>query len=199
VPDIQKLGPVGLFLNPLTFLWNRVVGVLPVEPSEPAASPAPQPGTTRVAAARFHDQVDDRVFPPGLEAFRPSNVFHFLFGWCECWLFSRSYRDLLAGIPFVAATACGVFLIWWLRHASQNPAIANYEAAYNAESTTGDERHQEIFLRAFCYVRPMEPQYRFRLGHYLLKKGRLDEGLEEILRLATESGNGTVDARKWLV
>jgi tetratricopeptide (TPR) repeat protein len=199
VPDIQKPGPVGIFLNPLTFLWNRFVAVIPDELAEREVVTVPQTVATSAAAKRFHEDEDDRVFPPGLEALRPSNVFHFLFGWSECWLFSRSYRDLLAGIPFVAATTCGVLMIWWLRHASQDPVIANYEAAFNAAAADSDENRQEIFLRALCDVRPMEPQYRFRLGQYLLRNGRLNDGLGEILNLAPESGNGMVEARMWLV
>ena len=199
VPDTQTPGPVGMFLNPLTFLWNRIVAVIPDELAERKAATAAQPRATSAAATRLHKNVDDRVFPTGREGLRLSNMFDFLFGWSKSWRSSRNYRDLLAGIPFVAATTCGLLMIWWLRHASQDPVIANYETAFNAAATDGDESRQEIFLRALCDVRPMEPQYRFRLGQYLLRNGRLNDGLAEILRLAPESGNGMVEARIWLV
>lgn len=192
VPDIEKPGPVGMFLNPLTFLWNRFVAVIPDELSNREVATVPQPGATSSAVKRFHVDVDDRVFPRGLDTWRGTDVFHFLFGWYECWLISRSRRNLLAGIPFITATTCGVFMILWLRNASPDPVVANYESAYNAALTTGDESREEFFLRALCDVCPMEPQYRFRLSQYLLKKGRLNEGLGEILRLAPESGGGMV-------
>ena len=199
VPDTQTHGPVGMFLNPLTFFWNRIFAVIPYELSEREGVTGPQTGATSADVTRLHKKVDDRVFPTGREGLRLSNMFDFLLGWSKSWRSSRNYRDLLAGIPFVAATTCGSLMIWWLRHASQDPVIANYEAAFNAAATDGDESRQEIFLRALCDVRPMEPQYRFRLSQYLLRNGRLNDGLGEILRLTPESGNGMVEARMWLV
>jgi exosortase len=199
VPDTQTSGKVGMFLNPLTFLWNRLVAVIPDELAERKAVTAAQPRATSAAATRIHKNLDNRVLPTVREGLIPSNTFDFLLGWSKSWRSSRNHRDLLAGIPFAAATTCGLLMIWWLRHASQDPVIAIYETAFNAAAADGDESRQEIFLRALCDVRPKEPQYRFRLSQYLLRNGRPNDGLGEILRLAPESGNGMVEARMWLV
>ncbi len=196
VPDVPRPGAVGMFLNPLIFLWNNLVSVVTLSTNRNSDS------SLAAAVKRgAKDQSDSevRLYPGVSELIKPGNWFHFTLGWAESWLFSRTYRQLLAGLPFVCVAIAGTLLVWWLRHSSLEPLLAKYEAGFNSAVKGKEVERQEIYLRALGNLRSSEPQYRFRLALFMLKQGRNDEGLAEILRLAPNNGLGYVEARMWLV
>lgn len=151
-----------------------------------------------VAKSNYSVSDERRRFPEGRELLKPSHWFHWLLGLLECWAFSRRYGRLLAGLPFLAALAGGVGFVWWLRHASDAPVLAAYEAGVNRAIRDGDTQRQENYLTALVELRPREPQYRFRLGMFLVESGR-PEGLSHILDLAPDNTDGYPEARLWLV
>ena len=184
------------FHNPLIRLWNRLVAVVPI----PTGS---QPKNSSQASAR---QGSDRgadaerpKYSSWRELLNPRKCFRFGFDFLECWYRSRTYGRLLAGLPFLAATVGGIFLVGWLRHASDAPIIAAYENAFDTASGHDQETKRETYLRALNSLRPLDFRYRFRLAEFLFKQGRQNEGLSEIIRLAPETGLGHADARMWLV
>ncbi len=203
VPDIQRHGPVGLFRNPLIIAWNLVMTVLRSAPIQSDVSGSGAE-STRTTARLFNNEDgfpdgENREFPANRDLLRPANWFHFSLGLTENWIFSRPYGRISAGLPFLATAVCGVLLIWWLRHASEAPVIAAYEAAYNAATEKEDAVRQETYLRALSGLRSDDPQYQFRLGRLLVSQGRINEGLSKITALASESNLGSTAARKWLV
>jgi len=195
VPDLFRPGAVGLFFNPLIRLWNRLMAVVPTSKNY-------TPSVSSQDSAKSDGGVSDakrRKNPRGIELLKPGNWFHFALGWLECWYFSRKYGHLLAGLPFVAVTVGGIYLVGWMIHSSEMPIIAAYEKAFNAAAGDNQEAKQETYLRALSSLRPLDPQYRFRLGEFMVQQGRKNEGLNEILRLAPGTTLGYADARMWLV
>ncbi len=185
-----------VFHNPLIRLSNRLVAVVPT------ATDSKGNNSTQASARLGSDRGADtkrREHSSWRDLLKPRNWFRFGFDWLECWHRSRTYSQLLAGIPFVAAAVGGIFLIGWLRHASDAPIIVAYEDAFNTASGDDKETKRETYLRALNSLRPLDFRYRFRLGEYLFKQGRKNEGLSEIVRLAPETGVGHADARMWLV
>ncbi len=211
IPDIKRPGPVGMFRNPLIMAWNKVLTVMPsgtvrstvrADVTRADAESAKTPGKAAGRSSGGDDgslDTERRVFPPRPDLLSPANWFHFTFGVIENWIFSRRYGQLTAGLPFLATAVGGVLLIWWLRHASEAPVLAAYEAAFNVATETGDAVRQETYLRALSGLRSDDPQYQFRLGQFLVSQGRIKEGLRKITALASESNLGSTAARKWLV
>ena len=184
------------FQNPLIRLWNRLVAVVPSSTGSKAIH------STQASTRQDSDRGSDAEHPEYLssrELLKPRYWFRFGFELLECWHHSRSFGQLVAGMPFLVATVGFFFLIGWLRHASDAPIIAACENAFNTASGDDQETKREIYLRALNSLRPLDFRYRFRLGEYLFKQGRKNEGLSEIVRLAPETGVGHADARMWLV
>ncbi len=194
IPDVPRPGAAGAFLNPMIRLWNKVIAVIPqtVSATESSAGSAAKSAADR-------DVADRRSWPSIGDVLRPANFLHFHLGLAENWLFSRNYRQLLAGSPGIVAGVGSMILVWWLRHAAIDSVLTRYEDAYNAAVTSNDIVRQETFLRALDSLRPTEPQYRFRLAQFMLKEGRTNDGLSEIIKLAPENALGMAEARMWLV
>ena len=197
VPDIERPGVVGMYWNPLTALWNRLVAVIPRGDQAMTLQPT---GVTRQRLQNSsQSDAEERCFPTILESLSPWNAFHFLLGWGESWIFSRGYRQLLTGLPFALLSIGGILLVGWLQDAADDPLIAQYEAAYNEAVSAKDAARQEIYLRALSSLRSTNPAYQFRIAQFMLSEGRLNEGLSEILKLTPENRHGYSEARLWLV
>lgn len=194
VPDVPRPGLSGLYVNPLICLWNSVVAVIPTFAVE--AGVESEPAAAKDVAST--DVAERRSWPSLLETLRPSYLFQFHLGFAESWLFSRNYRQIVGAIPSIVIATGGMLLVWWLRHAAIDPVLAKYEEAYNAAVVDKDLVRQENFLRALDSLRPTEPQYRFRLAQFMLKQGRTNDGLAEIIKLAPENALGHLEARMWL-
>jgi exosortase len=197
VPDMDRPGRGGQFLNPLILYWNRLVAVIPGDPTLNAGASVQASASHKPDASLFNSELRER--PSGSDLLEPGNWFHFFLGWGECWLFSRDVRNLLAGIPFAAASSAGIVLALWVRHASDDSLLAHYEATCDSAAASGDKESQGTALRALCSLRPGEPQYRFRLGQFLVESGQVADGLAQIMPLATEKSSGSAEARMWLV
>jgi len=197
VPDIESPGVVAMFRNPLTAFWNKLVAVIPL--SDRAAALSAQGVTVSRLAASSQSYTEERRFPSTLELLNSRNAIHFLLGWCESWIFSRGYRQLLAGLPFAFVSIGGILLVGWLQNAPDDPLIAQYESAYNEAASAKDVVRQETYLRALSSLRSTNPAYHFRIAQFMLREGRLYEGLNEILRLTPEKTLGYSEARIWLV
>ena len=166
--------------------------------ADPAKVSGADPAKAVVTKSNYSVNDERRRFPEGRELLKPAHWFHWSLGLLECWAFSRRYGRLLAGLPFLVALAGGVGFVWWLRHASDAPVLAAYEAGVNLAIRDGDTLRQENYLTALVELRPREPQYRFRLGMFLVESGR-PEGLSHILDLAPDNTDGYPEARLWLV
>lgn len=197
VPDIERPGVVGMFRNPLTALWNQLVAVIPM--SDRVANSSAQGATLNRPAASSRSYTEERRFPSALELLSPRNLIHFFLGWCESWIFSRGYRQLLAGLPFAVLSIGGVFVVGWLQNAPDDSLIVQYENAYNDAVSANDVVRQETYLRALSSLRSNNPAYQFRVAQFMLREGRLNEGLSEILKLTPEQTLGYGEARIWLV
>ena len=117
----------------------------------------------------------------------------------EGWLFSRSSRGFLLGMPFVTAGLALIAMIWWLNHSSIEPVLQQFEAQFNQAVKTGDVEKQELCLNGLMQYRPNAPEYRMRLGLFLIEQDRVTDGLDHILKLASDEEGGHVPARMWLV
>jgi exosortase len=197
VPDIERPGVVGMYRNPLTALWNRLVAVIPLDDQVMASKTAG--ATQQRQPSSSQSYTEERCFPTILESLSPWNAFHFLLGWGESWIFSRGYRQLLAGLPFAFLSIGGILLVGWLQNAGDDPLIAQYEAAYNEAVSAKDVARQETYLRALSSLRSTNPAYQFRIAQFMLSEGRFNEGLGEILKLTPDSRLGYSEARLWLV
>lgn len=195
VPDVRRPGLSGLYFNPLIRLWNSLVAVIP---STTVAGVESRPAATKEKDLASSDVAERRSWPTVLETLRPSYLFQFNLGFAESWLFSRNYRQIVGAMPSILTATGGILLVWWLRHAAIDPVLATYEEAYNAAVADKDLVRQENFLRALDSLRPTEPQYRFRLAQFMLKQGRTNDGLAEIIKLAPENALGHIEARMWL-
>ncbi len=171
-------------LNPLILIWNRILTVVPAGRSREIQTEAnPE--------RRHHPSVSD--------FFKLRNLVRFVLGLAVSWWFSRTYRHLVSGLPFVTATVGGILLGFWLKHASDTPVIDRYESAFNAAVQSNDVLRQDTCLQALVSLRSTVSAYRFRLAQFMLREGRQNEGLNEILRLTPETSSGFAEARIWLV
>ena len=186
VPDFRGLGPVAIFRNPIIAIWNQlfVVGYRPIEavPTE-----ADSYGRQR------------REFPGGINLLKPHYWFHFLFGFADCWFRTREYRQLIPAVPFILAAVGAIILIPWLRHTSDESIVKNYQRGLIEAQQNQDTIREETCLKALCNLRGHESQYRFQLGLFLVKQGRVTEGLNTIRKLASDQTDGYPPARLWLV
>lgn len=163
----------------------------PSEPESPVAARAPR--------VRGNYAVTDerRTRAEGVELIKPGNLFHWVIGLVECWVFSRRYIRLFFGIPFLAALFGGIGYLWWLKHSPEAGVLVRYEDAAAAAAAAGDKVRQENYLTALVNLRPRDPSYRFQLGQFLVSIGRKD-GLAHILQLAPDNTDGYAPARMWL-
>lgn len=191
VPDVQSSDTVAIFRNPFTRIWNRIVAVRAL----PGSGPEP---TSRVLESSSA-YVEKRRLPTLLETLTPRNAIRFLLNGCESWFFSRSYAQLLCGVPFIALFLAGLLIIGFLQNSSDQPLVDKYEAEYDTAASKQNVLRQETCLRALISLRPNERAYRFRIAQLMIREGRLGEGLNEIRSLTslTEVGHG--EARVWLV
>ena len=136
--------------------------------------------------------------PPKVDLVRPSNWLNWAMGFAEGWLFSRESFRLLTGLPFVIAAVAGVGFLWWLRHTPENIILTQIEESVSRAIKAEDDARVENGLQALVQLRPSEPEYRFRLGKFLISNER-PEGLSHILALAPEKNDGYAPARMWLV
>jgi exosortase len=197
VPDVERPGVAGMYWNPLTAVWNRLVAVIPVDDRVIASKTAG--ATQQRQPSSSQSYTEERCFPTILESLSPRNALHFLLGWGESWIFSRGYRQLLAGLPFAFVSIGGILLVGWLKDAADDPLVAQYEAAYNEAVSAKDVARQEIYLRALSSLRSANPAYQFRIAQFMLSESRLSEGLSEILKLTPDNRFGYSEARLWLV
>ncbi len=176
--------PHGLFLNPLIVVWNKIVTVVPAGRSRDTQS---------------ETDPERRHYPSASDFFKLRNLVSFVLGLAASWWFSRTYRHLLSGLPFVTAALGGTVLGCWLKHTSDTPVIDRYENAFDAAVQSNDMLRQETCLQALVSLRSTVSAYRFRLAQFMLREGRQHEGLNEILRLTPETNSGHAEARIWLV
>ncbi len=198
-PVLDKGSPgtlTWIFFNPFIRRWNQLVTVMPIsETGRAIRSSAAVPAPSNEVSADAQRRCD----PSWSELRRPGMWFHFGFDWLKSWHSSRSWQQFLIGMPFLALTVGGILLVLWLRHVSVDPLIAQYENAYDAAVQSNDAVRQETYLRALDSLRPNASVYRFRLAQFMLRQGRVNEGLSEILRLTPDTNFGFADARMWLV
>lgn len=197
VPDFERPGAVHMFRNPLTAVWNKLVAVIPLR--DRTAASVVQGATPNRSSADSQSYTEERRYPSIPELLSPRNAIHLVLGWCESWIFSRGYRQLLAGLPFAFLSIGGILLVSWLQNAPDDPLIAQYESAYNEAVSVKDVLRQETYLRALSSLRSTNPAYQFRIAQFMLREGRLNEGLNEILKLTPENTLGYSEARIWLV
>jgi tetratricopeptide (TPR) repeat protein len=140
-----------------------------------------------------------RTRAPLSELIVPRNQFHWLLTAMECWIFSRTGRNLILGLPFLVCALALVGMLWWLRHASMAPILKQFEARYNQAVAADDLEAQELCLSGLMTYRPGNPEYRLRLGSFLVERGSTAAGLSYILSLAPDKTDGYAPARMWLV
>jgi tetratricopeptide (TPR) repeat protein len=150
------------------------------------------------AAGGYGDGNTRRVEAPAAELFSLRNQLHWLLGAAECWLFSRSARSLVLGLPFVVAVVGMISLLWWLRHASIDPVLMQFEASFNQAVEADDIDTQELCLSGLIQWRPGVPEFRLRMGKFLVEHDRTGPGLAYILSLAPNGTAGYAPARMWL-
>ena len=197
VPDARRPGAVGLFFNPLISLWNQIVSVIPASSTRAARRDLKPEGLLQNNATL--SDVERREHPQISDLIKPANWLYFGLGWLESWVYSRKYRQLTTGSPFALLTVSSILIVWWLKHAQVDPIIAQLENTFNKAVASNDTQSQETALHALGSLRPMEPQYRFRLAQFMTQHGRVNEGLNEILALTPAAALGYADARMWLV
>ena len=197
VPDFERPGVVHRFINPLTTIWNKLVAVIPL--GDRAAASVVERATLNCSSATSQAYTEERRYPSILELLSPRNAIHFLLCWCESWIFSRRYRQLFAGLPFVFLSVSVILLVGWLQNAPDDPLIAQYEGVYNEAVAAKDVVRQETYLRALSSIRATNPAYQFRIAQFMFREGRLNEGLSEILKLTPKNTLGYSEARIWLV
>ena len=185
VPDVRRMGTVAYFRNPLIAAWNRCF-VISYQATD-AASNVDAYGEKR------------RELPRGIELLKPHFWFHFLFGFAECWFRTRKYRKLLAGFPFLAAAVGAIILVPWLWHGSDDSIIKNYRQGLIAAQKDKDPIREETYLKALSTLRGRESEYRFQLALFLVKQGRVADGLSIIRTLTPDQTDGYSPARLWLV
>ena len=190
--DVRRHGGGSLYFNPLIAAWNKVLTVLPVADSKYALIRSPQLLDSRVTEA------ERREHAPATALIRPLLWFQFLLGSLEAWLFSRSKRCLVAGLPVLTLTVAGALAVSWQRHSSADPILGQYEDAFNKAVANQDPTQQETYLRALASLRPSEPAYRFRLAQFMLSHGKPMDGVGQIMALAPESRPGYAEAHLWL-
>lgn len=196
VPDIKSNGPAESFFNPIIQAWNWC---FTVTPANRGTSPETvvRPVTVEIKAA---DISPNRRTPfPLSELIKPSQFFSQCFKWAECWFFSRTQSHFWAGLPFFLFVIVGAGVGGWLQNASSTPVIAAYEKAYNAAIASNNQAEQEVCLRALNSMRLADPVYQFRLALFQIQQGQHTEGLNQMLRLSSDSQGGNSDARMWLV
>lgn len=141
---------------------------------------------------------DARTLPPVPELLSPRNLWHWLLGMTESWLLSRNYRQLLLGLPFAVCFLGLVALFWWLKYAPMDDVLQSFESRYNRAVKDEDIETQELCLSGLMNLRPRVPEYRLRLGQFLVSQGREEAGLAYILSLTPDDGDGFAPARMWL-
>lgn len=139
-----------------------------------------------------------RVFPGVRQVLHPGNSLVWLFRLVESWIYSREYHRILAAVPFLIMATGGFGLLWWLRHATDQPVLDNFEKAFDQATRDGNIDRQENYLRGLAKLRPRDPQYRFRLGKFLVDHNR-PGGLTQLLDLVPDTTDGYAPARMWLV
>ena len=83
---------------------------------------SPQENVTHMPSSR--DDGDDKPGLPDAEQYlRPAFWFRWIVEYLEAWIFSRNYRRLLAGLPFLVVAVGGSAYIWWLRGAPKDDII----------------------------------------------------------------------------
>lgn len=185
VPDVRRMGTVAFYRNPLIEAWNRcfVIGYQATD----AAPNLDAYGEKR------------RELPRGIDLLKPHFWFHFLFGFADCWFRTRRYQRLLAGFPFIVAAITAIILIPWLRHESDDSIAENYRRGLIAAQKDQDPIREETYLKALSNLRGLESEYRFQLALFLVKQGRVTDGLNIIRTLTPDQTDGYPPARLWLV
>lgn len=185
VLDRTHLNPEHFSTNPLIVLWNRVFVIVPTH---------------------FRDEkgleVEHKVpvqLQNDLSLWNLTNWLSSLFGFTESWLRSRRYRDLISGLPFLAATICGVSLTLWLRHGSDEGIINSYRTGLVQAQRDQDTALEETYIRALCALRSHDSAFRFQLGLFKVNHGHVADGLRTIQTLTPEATDGYPPARLWLV
>ena len=148
---------------------------------------------------RSRNAESQRVVPSFPEVATPGNFFQFCFGLLECWVFTRDYSRLWVGIPFLAVLALPVGMWFWIRGTTTITLLKHYEQVVQSAVNQKDLRLQETALLAMCGLQPADYSYRMRLGKFYSENGRPEEAWQEIASLAPDAGEGSVDARLWIV
>ncbi|MCA9059426.1 MAG: hypothetical protein KDA85_13050 [Planctomycetaceae bacterium] len=140
-----------------------------------------------------------RTWPLREELIKPRLWFPWVAGLVECWIFSRRRIHFQRGLVYLLILLAAAPTLWWLKHASRDDVIRDLEKAVNQAIRDEDtERHQN-YLTAIYTLRPMNPEYRFRLGQFMVAHGQVREGLRHITELCPADRDGYPAARMWLV
>ena len=186
VRDVRGIGTVALFRNPLIAIWNLLflIGYQLIEAAPPGDDPY---GRER------------REFPRGINLLKPHYWFHFLLGFAECWFRTRHYQQLFPALPFIIAAVGATILIPWLWHTSDETIVKDYRQGLIAAQQNQDAVLEETCLKALGSLRGHESEYRFQYGLFLVRQGRVAEGLNKIRTLTPDQTDGYPPARLWLV
>ncbi|MEI7701027.1 MAG: tetratricopeptide repeat protein [Planctomycetia bacterium] len=148
---------------------------------------------------RSRNSESQRVSPSFVEITTPGNFFQFCLGLLECWFFSRDYNRLWVGLPFLALLALPVGMWFWIRGTTTITLLKHYEQVAQSAVDQKNLRLQETALLAMCGLQPSDYSYRMRLGRFYNETDRAEAAYQEIASLAPEAGEGSVDARLWIV
>ncbi|MCA9064705.1 MAG: tetratricopeptide repeat protein [Planctomycetaceae bacterium] len=143
--------------------------------------------------------LDRREWPMRQNLVKPGNWFHWCMGLAECWLFSRRRNLFLKGFPFLFVVVTFPPLVSWVRNAPVDEMVQKLEKAVNKAIRDGNTERHENYLTAIYSLRPGNPEYRFRLGQYLVQNGKVQQGLAHVRELCPEDKEGYPPARMWLV
>ncbi len=148
---------------------------------------------------RSRNAESQRVSPSFVEITTPGNFFQFCLGLLECWFFSRDYNRLWVGLPFLALLALPVGMWFWIRGTTTVTLLNHYEQVVQSAVDQKNLRLQETALLAMCGLQPADYSYRMRLGKFYSETDRPEAAFQEIASLAPDAGEGSVDARLWIV
>ena len=161
-------------------------------PAQNTESPAQK------STPNYGESSEQRCLPQLRDWFSAKNVFAWMFGFLERWVFSRKYNRLLAGVPFLAFGVLGPAFVWWLENAPQDHVVQSYEAAVSAAIKSGDAEQSSVFLEGLVKLRPNENRYKFQLALNLIENGQEAKGVTYLRSMSEAGPNGYNPARLWL-
>jgi len=119
----------------------------------------------------------------------------FILGWVE----TRPWRLLIAGIPVMAAIACGVALRASMNEASAEVELRRYLRNAGDALKAGDEDGAELRFRRAAAIMPGDSRPKFGLATVAEKKGDLEKAKSLMEPLAAGRDEIAVQANRWLI